>query len=59
MSSELAGKRIAFLVANEGVEHVELTTPWQAVEDAGTVRRAPAPDGAQHPHRRPTSRRDA
>ena len=35
MSSELAGKRIAFLVANEGVEHVELTTPWQAVEDAG------------------------
>ena len=35
MSSELAGKRIAFLVANAGVEQVELTSPWQAVQDAG------------------------
>jgi protease I len=35
MSSELQGKRIAFLVANAGVEQVELTEPWQAVEDAG------------------------
>ena len=35
MSNELAGKRIAFLVANVGVEQVELTSPWQAVIDAG------------------------
>ena len=35
MSGELQGKRIAFLVANEGVEQVELTEPWQAVEQAG------------------------
>jgi len=35
MSNELAGKRIAFLVANAGVEQVELTSPWQAVKDAG------------------------
>lgn len=35
MSSELVGKRIAFLVANAGVEQVELTSPWQAVKDAG------------------------
>jgi len=35
MSNELSGKRIAFLVANSGVEQVELTTPWQAVKDAG------------------------
>jgi protease I len=35
MSNELSGKKIAFLVANEGVEQVELTKPWQAVEDAG------------------------
>ena len=35
MSNELTGKRIAFLVANMGVEQVELTKPWQAVEDAG------------------------
>lgn len=35
MSSELQGKRIAFLVANEGVEQVELTEPWKAVERSG------------------------
>ncbi len=35
MSTELAGKQIAFLVANSGVEQVELTRPWQAVEEAG------------------------
>ena len=35
MSNELAGKRIAFLVANAGVEQAELTSPWQAVKDAG------------------------
>jgi deglycase len=32
---ELKGKRIAFLMANEGVEQVELTEPWKAVEEAG------------------------
>ena len=35
MSNELAGRRIAFLVANVGVEQVELTSPWQAVREAG------------------------
>jgi protease I len=35
MSNELSGQRIAFLVANSGVEQVELTTPWQAIETAG------------------------
>ena len=34
MSSELQGKRIAFL-ATDGVEQVELTEPWRAVEKAG------------------------
>ena len=28
----LEGKTIAFLVANEGIEQVELTEPWKAVE---------------------------
>jgi protease I len=32
---QLAGRRIAFLVANEGVEQDELTQPWAAVESAG------------------------
>jgi protease I len=35
MSSSLNGKKIAFLVAPEGVEQVELTEPWKAVEQAG------------------------
>ena len=35
MSNELAGKRIAFLTATEGVEQVELTEPWKALEKAG------------------------
>jgi protease I len=35
MASELKGKRIAFLVAQEGVEQVELTKPWEAIEQAG------------------------
>jgi deglycase len=35
MANELQGKRIAFLMANEGVEQVELTEPRKAVEDAG------------------------
>ncbi|WP_026360703.1 type 1 glutamine amidotransferase domain-containing protein [Amycolatopsis nigrescens] len=33
----LAGRRVAFLVAPEGIEQVELTEPWQAVKDAGGV----------------------
>jgi protease I len=33
--ASLTGKTIAFLVAPEGVEQVELTEPWQAVEKAG------------------------
>jgi protease I len=35
MAAKLEGKRIAFLVANEGVEQVELTEPWKAVESEG------------------------
>ncbi len=34
MEDELHGRRIAFMVANEGAEQVELTEPWQAVRDA-------------------------
>ncbi len=33
--ADLAGKKIAFLTANEGVEQVELTEPWNAVTRAG------------------------
>src|SRR3954451_19090788 len=34
MANSLTGKTIAFL-ATEGVEQVELTEPWKAVEQAG------------------------
>ena len=35
MSTPLHGQKVAFLVAPEGVEQVELTKPWQAVSEAG------------------------
>lgn len=35
MVGRLAGQRIAFLVASEGTEQVELTVPWQAVSGEG------------------------
>ena len=35
MAQELAGKTIAFVTATEGVEQIELTEPWKAVEEAG------------------------
>ena len=34
MANELQGKKIAF-IATDGVEQVELTEPWKAVEQAG------------------------
>lgn len=40
----LQGKTIAFLVASEGIEQVELTEPWKAVRDAGGTPRLVAPE---------------
>ena len=34
-SNKLESRKIAFLVAPEGIEQVELTEPWKAVEEAG------------------------
>jgi deglycase len=34
MANELQGKKVAFLAA-DGVEQIELTEPWEAIEDAG------------------------
>jgi protease I len=44
VTNELTGKIIAFLVANEGVEQVELTEPWRAVKDAGGAPQLVAPE---------------
>lgn len=35
MPNELEHTRVAFVVANEGIEQAELLRPWQAVADAG------------------------
>ena len=49
MPNELDGRRIAFVIANEGVEQVELTKPWEAVQQAGGTPEllAPKPGDAQ------------
>jgi deglycase len=43
----LQGKTIAFLVASEGIEQVELTEPWKAVQDAGGTPRLLAPESGE------------
>jgi protease I len=44
MPGTLDGKRIAFLVANEGVEEIELTEPMKAAKDAGAEIHIVAPE---------------
>jgi protease I len=44
MAANIDGMRIAFVVANEGVEQVELTKPWQAVQEAGGRAQLIAPE---------------
>lgn len=47
MSDELRGRRVAVLVANEGVEQVELTRPWEAVLAAGGEPELLAPEAGE------------
>jgi protease I len=44
MSEQLQGKKVAFLVANEGVEQIELTEPLKAMREAGAETHLVAPD---------------
>jgi protease I len=44
VASELQGKKIALLVANQGVEQVELTEPLEAAEH-GEADQESRPDG--------------
>src|SRR6478735_5037823 len=53
MTTTLTGRTVAFLVAPEGIEQVELTEPWKAVQDAGGTPRLVSTDsgtvqGFQH-----------
>jgi len=47
MPEDLNGKRIAFLVANEGIEQLELERPWEAIEGAGADVELIAPEAGQ------------
>jgi protease I len=47
MAEQIHGKRIAFLMANEGVEEIEFTRPFDAVEAAGGVPDVLSPDGGE------------
>ncbi len=43
MTNQLHGVKVAFVVANEGIEEVELLRPWLAVVDAGGTPELVAP----------------
>jgi protease I len=43
VADELRDVRVAFLVANEGIEQAELLRPWRAVVDAGGTAQLVAP----------------
>jgi protease I len=45
MAGQLEGKRIAFLTADEGVERVELESPWEAIRDEGADVQLLSPGG--------------
>jgi protease I len=47
MSDELNGKKIAFLMANEGVEQVELVKPLETVRGAGAEAEIIAPEAGE------------
>ena len=44
-NNALDGRTVAFLVAAEGIEQVELTKPWTAVEEAGGTPKLVSPEG--------------
>jgi len=47
MSERLQNKKVAFLMANEGVEQVELTEPLKAVSEAGAETELLAPEAGE------------
>jgi protease I len=47
MADTLKGKKVAILVANEGIEQVELTEPRKALEDAGATVELLAPESGE------------
>ena len=46
-STQLDGKTVVFLTAQEGIEEVELTEPWKAIKDAGATPKLIAPESGE------------
>ena len=46
-STQLQGRTVAFLTAQEGVEEIELTEPWKAVQEAGAIPQLIAPESGK------------
>ena len=46
-SAQLEGQTVAFLTAQEGIEEVELTEPWKAVQEAGGTPKLIAPESGE------------
>ncbi|MGH2865078.1 MAG: type 1 glutamine amidotransferase domain-containing protein [Solirubrobacteraceae bacterium] len=46
-STRLDGRTVAFLTAQEGIEEIELTEPWNAVEEAGGTPKLIAPESGE------------
>jgi protease I len=46
-AAPLQEKTVAFLTAQEGIEEVELTQPWKAVQDAGGTPKLIAPEAGE------------
>ncbi len=46
-STRLQGQTVAFLTVREGVEEVELTEPWKAVQEAGGTPKLIAPESGE------------
>jgi len=47
MADTLSGKKVAILVANEGIEQIELTEPRQALEETGAIIELLAPESGE------------
>ena len=47
MTPKLSDKKVAILVANEGIEQVELTEPRKALEEAGAIVELLAPEAGE------------
>lgn len=46
-STQLQGQKVAFLVAQEGIEEIELTEPWKAVQGSGGTPKLIAPKSGE------------